>query len=234
MHLLRSLFWTFAPTKVRHRLNPPYASLSYSQEGEDRVLARLLGDSPQPGFFVDVGAFHPMEYSNTYAFYRKGWSGINIDARPGSMDAFKQLRPRDINLEVAISDRPEVLTYYEFNAPALNGFCKETAMKANGVHDYKIIGTREIKTVTLAEVLDQHLPKGQTIDFMDVDVEGLDEQVLKSNNWEKYRPRLILAEAIGLNSLARPHDCPLVPLLGQHGYDLVSKTMNTLIFRRRD
>jgi hypothetical protein len=84
---------------------------SYSQEGEDRILLRPF-ENCKDGFYVDVGAHHPTRYSNTYLFYRMEWSGINIDAAPGSMNLFKKKRPRDINLEVAISDREEELTFY--------------------------------------------------------------------------------------------------------------------------
>ena len=80
---------------------------SYSQEGEDRILLMPF-ENCKDGFYV---AHHPTRYSNTYLFYRMGWSGINIDAAPGSMNLFKKKRPRDINLEVAISDREEELTF---------------------------------------------------------------------------------------------------------------------------
>jgi hypothetical protein len=72
---------------------------SWSQEGEDLILARIFGDKPD-GFYVDVGAHHPKRFSNTYYFYRRGWRGINIDAMPGSMLAFNRLRPSDINIEL--------------------------------------------------------------------------------------------------------------------------------------
>ena len=81
----------------------PYRRTSYSQEGEDLILDRLLRRKPR-GYYVDVGAFHPKKFSNTHLFYRRGWSGINIDATPGSMDEFRRVRPRDTNLEIAISD----------------------------------------------------------------------------------------------------------------------------------
>jgi FkbM family methyltransferase len=165
------------------RIDLSFASLSYSQEGEDRVLARLLGDTAEPGFYVDIGAFHPMCYSNTCAFYKRGWRGINIDARPGGMELFNRLRPRDVNLELAISDESQTLTYYQFNEPAFNGFCKEHALRWDGVAQYKIVGTTEIGALPLAEVLAKYLPVGQSIDFLNVDVEGLDEKVLRSNDW---------------------------------------------------
>ena len=76
---------------------------SYSQEGEDIILARIFGKQ-QNGFYVDVGAHHPYRFSNTYFFYKRGWKGINIDAMPGSMKIFNKYRPRDKNIEAGISD----------------------------------------------------------------------------------------------------------------------------------
>ena len=82
-----------------------YMNPSYSIEGEDRIVRALLWQKHDKGFYVDVGAHHPFRFSNTYLFYTQGWSGINIDATPGSMKAFNKYRPRDINLEVGIGGR---------------------------------------------------------------------------------------------------------------------------------
>src|SRR5713226_7824178 len=98
-----------------------FSHVSYSQFGEDMVLKKIFQDKPD-GFYVDVGAFHPKYYSNTYLLYLKGWKGINIDATPGSMEAFKRIRPRDCNLEMPIGSRKQTLTYYMFEEPAFNGF----------------------------------------------------------------------------------------------------------------
>src|SRR5574341_354761 len=73
-----------------------YAMKSYSQEGKDMILRRIFGNV-ENGFYVDVGAYHPKRFSNTFYFYKKGWSGINIDAMPGSMKFFTKMRSRDIN-----------------------------------------------------------------------------------------------------------------------------------------
>ncbi len=79
-----------------------YMNPSYSIEGEDRIVRSLFWEKRDTGFYVDVGAHHPFRFSNTYLFYTQGWRGINIDATPGSMRAFKKHRPRDINLEIGI------------------------------------------------------------------------------------------------------------------------------------
>ncbi len=98
-----------------------YAIKSYSQEGEDMILQRILGDKKH-GFYVDVGAHHPRRFSNTYLFYRRGWSGINIEPNPEAMNAFQVDRERDINLQFGIAEHAENLTYYFFDEPALNTF----------------------------------------------------------------------------------------------------------------
>ena len=77
---------------------------SFAQEGEDMILKRIF-EGVRSGFYIDIGAFHPSKFSNTYYFYLRGWSGINIDPQPGVKSLFDKMRPRDINLELAISDQ---------------------------------------------------------------------------------------------------------------------------------
>ncbi|WP_331774336.1 FkbM family methyltransferase [Sulfurospirillum sp. 1612] len=169
-----------------------YALKSYSQEGEDMILRRLF-EKQQTGFYIDVGAHHPMRFSNTYFFYKQGWNGVNIDAMPDSMKPFNKIRPRDTNVEKPVSDKKQVLTYYAFNEPALNGFSNELSEdRASANNNYHIIFEKDIETSTLEEILDNNLPKNQQIDFLSIDVEGLDFMVLKSNNFEKYKPKVIL------------------------------------------
>jgi hypothetical protein len=104
---------------------------SYAQEGEDRVLLRLLEPLKKSGFYVDVGAHHPVRFSNTYFFYLRNWHGINIDPLPGSMALFNRDRPRDINLELAIASEEQTLNYYMCNEPALNTFSPTLATERN-------------------------------------------------------------------------------------------------------
>ncbi len=82
-----------------------YATKSYSQEGREIILRRILEKKKTVGFYIDVGAHHPKRLSNTYYFYKKGWRYMNIDAKPKCMKIFRRTRPRDLNLEFAISDK---------------------------------------------------------------------------------------------------------------------------------
>lgn len=208
--------------------------VSFSQEGEDRILERIFAHK-NDGFYVDIGAHHPQRFSNTYKFYLKGWRGINIDAMPGSMDLFQFIRPRDINLEVAIAKESGYFLYYVYNEPALNTFSKETyeqRLQAIGFSQrYHLLEKIEVKAFPLSDVLDNYLPKDQNIDLMSVDVEGLDYDVLTSNNWDKYRPEVVIAEELNLSSIASALNSPIANFLLTKGYKLFAKTVNSLIFK---
>jgi FkbM family methyltransferase len=208
-----------------------YALLSYSQEGEDLVLNRLI-DNKSNGFYIDIGAHHPKRFSNTYLFYQKGWSGINIDPMPGIMNQFDEVRPNDINLELGISNSEQEITYYMFNEPALNTFCKEEAQKKNGLINYKIVEERKVKTHTLKYILDNYLDTETKIDFMTIDAEGYDLVVLQSNDWEKYRPALLVVEDLKKQSLKEfINTSEMYSYLNHLEYSFVAKTFNTLFFK---
>ena len=209
-----------------------YSRKSYSQEGEDLVLWVLLGDRVnRPGFYVDIGAHHPYRFSNTCIFYKNGWHGINVDATPGSMRPFRRLRRRDVNLECGISGEEGEMTYFIFDEPALNTFSEELAREyqENG---RKLISRQTVATRTLGSLLDEYMPAGTEIDFMSVDVEGLDLQVLRSNDWQRYRPYILVVEALDME-LARLGEAEMYNYLAELNYEWVAKTFNTLFFRSR-
>lgn len=204
------------------------ATLYYGQEGEDALLARIL-DLSQRGFFVDVGAHHPIRFSNTYYLYRAGWRGVNIDATPGSMDLFRKIRPKDINIECAISDSGEPLLMHLFEEGALN------TSDASLVEQYIRLGWKPSRTLemiprTLVGILDEVLPVGQRINVMNIDVEGNELCVLRSNDWERYRPDVIILEVLD-TQLSDLVGHPSVAFLRERGYAVVSKLLNSTILR---
>ena len=202
-----------------------YHALSFSQEGEDGVLQRLFERKPE-GFYLDVGSHHPQRFSNTYRFYLRGWNGINIDPLPGSKARFDALRQRDINLELGISDSTGELTYYSFEEPALNTFDPKVAAS----RDSRLISEDRIQVCRLSDVLDRHLPPNQKIDFLTIDVEGLDLQVLRSNVWSRYRPSYVLVEALGMRDVDQVINSELHAYMVAKGYSLFAKCINTLFF----
>ena len=214
------------------RLINGYALESYSQEGEDMILRRIF-EKQRSGFYVDVGAHHPMRFSNTYFFYKAGWHGINIDAMPGSMKSFRKYRPRDINIEVPVSLESKELTYYVFNEPALNGFDPRLSRERNSKDNlYKIQKTITLQTQTLCTLLDEHLPANQKINFLSIDVEGLDLEVLRSNDWNKYSPEIVLVEVLR-SSLSGIEASDVNQFMVCQGYEPYAKAVNTVIYRKR-
>jgi FkbM family methyltransferase len=201
----------------------------FSQEGEDIILQRIF-ERKQKGFYIDVGAHHPFRFSNTYIFYKRGWRGINIDASPGSMKLFKKFRPRDINLEIGVANKETIMKYYIFNEPALNTFDEALAKSRDGLGGYKIVEIVEVKVIPLQKILDEYLPANTEIDFMNIDVEGMDFEVLKSNDWVKYRPMVLLVEVIPANTIEDLLTNPISVFLKENGYSLFAKCFNTCIF----
>ncbi len=211
--------------------------LTFSQAGEDLIVRNFFYErlsNGKNGFYVDIGAYHPYRHSNTYYLYRGGWSGINIDARPGSMKLFDKLRPRDINLEVAVSDNNGITMYYDFGEHAGLNTISTDYIEKLGTTD-AIKRQYEVKTATLEHILSSHLPINRSLDFMSIDVEGVEEKVLTSNNWELFRPHLIACELYG-NSLNELMKDPVTKLLQGYDYtvfarvNLTMPNVNTVFF----
>ena len=242
--IIRDFIKKLVPTKIqrvfvedavqqvhqRYQKQLEYGNIFYSQEGEDIILQGIFTNQ-QRGFFIDIGAHHPVRFSNTYMFYKMGWRGINIDAMPGSMDCFSTIRPEDNNLEIPISEKPQTLIYYMFDEPCLNSFSKKLTDERIQNTPYKLINQIELKTQRLEQVLDIYLPPFKEIDFISVDVEGLDLEVLQSNNWEKYNPKIILVETSN-QVMHKDNNDPIHCFLGSKGYNLIARTLRTSFYQR--
>jgi len=165
------------------------ARLSYAQSGEDMILDTIFCNVKN-GFYIDIGANNPWVQSNTCFFYKKGWRGINIDALPGTKLIFDKYRSRDINIEAAIDNKERDLQYFMFHSSFYNTF---NEAKVEKIKQYSPLrGIKNIKTVPLSMLLQElDIPD---IDFLSCDVEGMDINVLSSNDWEKWRPKIIITE----------------------------------------
>jgi FkbM family methyltransferase len=193
---------------------------SFSVAGEDMILRHLLGSDKMDGFFIDVGAYHPVILSNTHFFYVNGWRGINIEARPGSLELFQAVRPRDINLQLGVSRERGEMTYYYIGPDSpMNSFSREflDQIGMSGAVKQEI----SIPVLPLAELLAEHLSPGQVIDFMTVDVEGLDLQVLESNDWDAFRPRFVVVEDTAQDA----QSSEIVRFMKTRGYDVCAQNV---------
>jgi len=213
-------------------------NVSFSAFGEDRVLFSILKKKKRlnkRGFYIDVGAHHPWKKSNTALLsHFKRWKGINIDASLEAIKLFDQERPRDVNICAAVSDEVYDAEYAIFNRPAVNTLNPEMRQQQiEAEHGaYKLEKLVEMTTKRLDSILDKHVEPNQEIDFMSVDVEGMDVQVLKSNNWDKYRPYILAVETHGIN-LNDPTLNATYNYLCERDYELISHTFVTSFFIRK-
>ena len=164
--------------------------ISYAQNMEDVLLWRAL-QHVDAGFYIDVGAADPIIESVTMAFYERGWHGINIDPVPEHIVALHAARPRDINLELAITHQAGQDRLYQFPGTGWSTLDKRVA---NGHKSRQHQPTeREVQTETLAAICHRHVT-GE-IHFLKVDVEGLEAQVIASGDYQRFRPWIIVVEA---------------------------------------
>ena len=162
----------------------------YSQNGEDLVLSTLL--PKKRGFYVDVGANLPDRDSVTLAFYEKGWRGINIEPITSLYDLYNSARPRDINLNMGVSDKNGSLNLREYSGDFHGWSSFSPSIQNHPTRLEKDYKEYKVKVRTLKSIFKEH--KVKQIDFLKVDVEGLEYEVLSSNDWGKWRPSVIVIE----------------------------------------
>jgi FkbM family methyltransferase len=165
---------------------------SSSQYLEDIFIDRIFRGKKK-GLYVDVGANDPHELSNTKRFYDSGWSGINIEPDLKMYELICRARPRDINLNVGIGAGPDELIFYELSPNTLSTFNKKCAIDSVKKNSASLIAEKKIQVITLTEVFKESA-QGQQIDFLSVDSEGYEYEILASNNWQLYRPTAIIVE----------------------------------------
>ncbi|MEL7162098.1 MAG: FkbM family methyltransferase, partial [Bacteroidota bacterium] len=137
----------------------------------------------------------------------------------------------DVNLEMGVAEEEGTLVYHIFDRPAFNTFSHAEAERKQQSGEHPVIDRKEISVAPLAQILEQHYPYDK-IDFMSVDVEGLDLPVLRSNNWRVYRPQLVFAEDLKRTNLLELPASELVVFMQSVGYVPIARLYNTLVFER--
>ncbi|MAN85648.1 MAG: SAM-dependent methyltransferase [Algoriphagus sp.] len=194
---------------------------SFSQYQEDLIIDAIF--RKEKGFYVDVGANDPKKFSNTNRFYRRGWAGINIEPQPEKIKLFEKKRNRDINLNIGIGTDFGQLDFYKLEIDTLSTFDKNTAINHCRRFKTQIKEVINVEVWPLKEVLKKYLTNNQPIDFLSIDTEGFDLKVLKSNDWDLYRPKIVLIE-VGKDGNE------IVSFLKSHNYELVYKNSCNFFF----
>ncbi|MFY0736513.1 FkbM family methyltransferase [Aurantimonas sp. NFXS3] len=196
-----------APQMANEVAQIPGQLISYAQNFEDVLLNRVFGGK-QTGFYIDIGAYKPVEGSVTKLFYDRGWSGINIE--PGSVfDELQAARPRDINLRMAVLDYTGEVAFFE------NPRDRGTSHVAEEVDATAVT----VPCDTLERIV-QSYSNGRVIDFLKVDAEGAEATIVRSTNWRNLRPPVMLFEATRPWSTTLAND-EWEPLLQEQGYTRV-------------
>jgi len=204
----------------------PNSKISFSQSGEDVILNHCLSeinDCRDAFFYVDIGCFHPITFNNSFFLSMSGWRGINVDPQPLSIAAFRMMRPNDINIVGAISDKSEIRAFYEVDSGTspVSSFMPLPPELPHSI--------RMVQCWTLDDLLAQHLPDGQQIGFLDLDVEGLDQAIFDRFSVERYLPRIIAIELFDRGQgdfIEFPVHIRLIGL----GYRLVARMISTNIY----
>jgi len=166
----------------------------YSQGGEDAIVFNTFTYliPVKNGFYIDIGAYHPFKHSNTYLLYKAGWKGINIDPRPGSKALFNHYRRRDINIEAGIAANDGKMIYYMLDdISTMNTFSKDNLERNDLLN--KVTKTVDVSVFTLNSLLQQY-PHVKTVDYLNIDAEGFEMEVLSGLDFSLFAPRLISIE----------------------------------------
>ena len=213
--------------------------ISYSFSGVDLIINNIFRDN-QKGFYVDVGCQHPIKNNNTYLLYKKGWKGINIDLDQKNIDLFNIARRNDLNIVAAVDSKinKRNLYFYHDKSP-INTLSKNLS-------DYNKAIVKEIKhikTTTLDIILKNSTFKNSSIDFLSIDVEGFELEVIKGLNLNIYRPKIIVVEFLDLKTkkleiknlnIERVLDSLIHKYMVSKNYILVNWLHSDLIYASRD
>lgn len=189
---------------------------SYAQNFEDVILNRIFKNK-ESGFYIDIGAHHPVYDSVTKAFYDRGWQGINIEPVREFFELLQRDRPRDINLNLAVGERETTLEFFELQGSGFSTFDKNVAIQLASERQLTL-SSYEVSVVTLAEICQKY--SRVSIDFLKIDVEGWEEQVIVGNDWNTFRPSVIVLEATIPNSPVR-RETNIAKFLQDKNYHLV-------------
>lgn len=160
------------------------------------LLLEHIFKNQSHGFYIDVGCQHPVMNNNTYLLYKKGWNGINIDLDKKNIDLFSFYRKRDLNINVAISSREDERDlFFYHDKSAINTLEKSVA----NYQKAQVKEIKKVKTKTLNSIIENSKFNNLTIDFVSIDVEGHELEVIKGFDLKKYKPKVVIIEFLDLS-----------------------------------
>ena len=211
----------------------------YSFSGVDVIIENIFRNNNN-GFYIDVGCQHPVKNNNTYHLHKKGWQGINIDLDIDNINLFNTARPKDHNINVAVSDKiGEADLYFYHKKSPINTIDKKTS-------DYqkaKVSDIKKVKTDTLNNIIDNSKFNNKKFNLLSIDVEGHELHVLKGLDFIKYKPDVVVVEFLDLSTkklevknlnIENLFKTELFKYLTSKNYVLVNYIYSDLIFINKD
>ena len=212
-----------------------FGNMSFSQCGEDLIIQYIfnLRGISKPTY-IDIGANDPFSISNTALFYKKGCRGINIEANPNLIARFHRYRPDDVNLNIGVGSRNDKLNFHIMSDPTLSSFSKEECDNYISTGKYNLVETKLLSLVTIKEIIDKYC-NGTFPDFMSLDAEGMDYEILKSIDFHGSVPKVICVESAEYSSIgAGDRRTELIDFLVDKGYYEYANTNLNAIMVKRD
>ena len=207
-------YWIYKIQKIYKNKKP---NNHYSEFAEDVMVNRIFKNY-NDGMYIDIGAYHPQKGSLTYSLYKKGWKGVNIDISKTSIDLFNISRPTDLNINSAISNFNGETFYYE-NSP-IN---QQNSLIKDNDNQKKV----KIKCNTLNDVLEKN--NIIKVDYINIDTEGTELQVLNGIDFKKYKPMLLTIEDNSFN-LNDPSKLKKISFMKKNNYEIINIIGVTMFF----
>lgn len=190
--------------------------LSYTQNLEDYHLS-LAFPGVTDGVYVDIGGGHPVADNVTYWFYLQGWSGVVVEPQGGLAALHRRVRPRDTVFEGVVARESGDVSFHAVERfHGLSTLVEDFARQATSLGaSYR---TMRLPGLTLADLCAQY--RLERIDILKIDVEGAEAEVMAGADFTRFRPKVIVAEAIAPGTGA-PAWQGWEPALLASGYEFV-------------
>lgn len=165
---------------------------SHSQYYEDVFLASIFRGKGS-GYYIDIGANDPDELSNTKSFYLRGWRGINVEPNRILFEKFLAARKEDVNINAGIGAAATEMTFYEMEPHTLSTFNREEILGPLRKGEARVVSEKTVPVMTMCDLFRLYV-RGKQVDFLSVDTEGFEYEVLSGNDWERNRPSVVVVE----------------------------------------
>jgi len=211
-----------------------YRHESYSQCGEDLIIDFIfntIGISHPT--YIDIGAHHPFRFNNTAIFYNKGCKGINVEPDPYLYNEFKRIRKRDTNLNIGVGGNNSILEFHKMSVPALNTFSSEEALRLQEKFGYAVLEKMQINVETIKEIISKY-HQNVFPDFLSLDVEGMDDEIIRSIDFDNKYPSVICTETLTFeNDGTGKKNLEIIDYLKSKDYMVYADTyINTIVVKK--